>query len=89
MLYVRDETRSGVQPGGKQCPDYASRRCHYTRTTGIWQTVWMEAVSPYGLEDVQVVPDLDGSRFVIVPRLYGLKSGLRLRATVVRRYEQH
>jgi beta-galactosidase/beta-glucuronidase len=82
VLYVRDETRSGVQPGGKQCPDYRSRGCHYTRTTGIWQTVWLEAVSPYGLEHVQIVPDLDGSRFVVVPRFYGLKRGLRFRATV-------
>jgi beta-galactosidase/beta-glucuronidase len=82
VLYVRDETRSGVQPGGKQCPDYRSRRCHYTRTTGIWQTVWLEAVSPYGLQDVQVVPDLDGSRFLIVPRFHALKRGLRFRATL-------
>ena len=82
VLYVRDETRSGVQPGGKQCPDYASRGCHYTRTTGIWQTVWLEAVSPYGLEDIQIVPDLDCSRFVVVPRFYGLQRGLRFRATV-------
>jgi beta-galactosidase/beta-glucuronidase len=82
VLWVRDETRSGVQPGGKQCPDYHSRGCHYTRTTGIWQTVWLEAVSPYGLEHVQITPDLDGSRFVVVPRFYGLKRGLRFRATV-------
>ena len=83
VLYVRDETRSGVQPGGKQCPDLFSRRCHYTRTTGIWQTVWMEAVLPYGLADVQVVPDLDGKRFVVIPRFYGLKRGLRFRATLL------
>jgi beta-galactosidase/beta-glucuronidase len=83
VLYVRDETRSGVQPGGKQCPDYASRRCHYTRTTGIWQTVWMEAVAPYGLQGCQIVPDLDGSRFVLTPRFYAQKRGLRLRATLL------
>ena len=82
VVYVRDETRSGVQPGGKQCPDYRSRRCHYTRTTGIWQTVWMEAVSPYGLQDVQIVPDLDGSRFIIVPRFHAMRRGQRLRTTL-------
>jgi len=83
VLYVRDETRSGVQPGGKQCPDYKSRRCHYTRTTGIWQTVWMEAVDPRGLEGCQIVPDLDGSRFVLLPRFYALERGLRFRATLL------
>jgi beta-galactosidase/beta-glucuronidase len=82
VVYVRDETRSGVQPGGKQCPDYHSRRCHYTRTTGIWQTVWMEAVSPYGLQEVQIVPDLDEGRFIVVPRFYGVRRGVRLRITL-------
>ena len=43
---------------------YASHNCHYTRTTGIWQTVWLEAAHPYGLQSVQIVPDLDGERFV-------------------------
>ncbi|MGC9469224.1 MAG: glycoside hydrolase family 2 protein [Anaerolineae bacterium] len=82
VVYVHDEVRSGVQPGGKQCPDYRSRGCHYTRTTGIWQTVWMEAVPEFGLEDVQIIPDLDGSRFVVVPEFYALKPGLRFRVTL-------
>ena len=82
VLYVRDEIRSGQQPGGKQCPDYASRRCHYTRTTGIWQTVWLEAVPEHGLGDVQVIPDLDGSRFLIVPRYHAVRRGLGLRVTL-------
>ncbi|MFH1086118.1 MAG: sugar-binding domain-containing protein [Chloroflexota bacterium] len=82
VLYVRDDTRSGQQPGGKQCPDYASRRCHYTRTTGIWQTVWIEAVAPLGLRDVQVIPDLDGRRFVVVPRYQAVERGARLRVIV-------
>ena len=82
VVHVRDETRSGVQPGGKQCPALRSRRCHYTRTTGIWQTVWMEAVSRYGLASCQIIPDLDGARFVVVPRFIAARRGLRLRATL-------
>src|SRR5690606_12944258 len=53
VLYVEDDTRSGIQPVGKQSQRYHSYACHYTRTTGIWQTVWLEAVSPYGLESFQ------------------------------------
>ena len=83
VVYVRDETRSGVQPGGKQCPDYASRGCHYTRTTGIWQTVWLEAVPEHGLESVHIIPDLDGARFVVLPRFYAQQRGLRFRATLL------
>ncbi|MEJ5310477.1 MAG: sugar-binding domain-containing protein [Anaerolineae bacterium] len=82
VVYVRDDVRSGQQPGGKQCPDFKSRGCHYTRTTGIWQTVWLEAAPTYGLRDCQIVPDVDNSRFVVTPRFYALKNGLRFRATL-------
>lgn len=39
-----DDTRSPAQPVGKQCREYHSCGCSYTRTTGIWQTVWLEFV---------------------------------------------
>jgi beta-galactosidase/beta-glucuronidase len=82
VVYVRDEVRSGVQPGGKQCPDYQSRGCHYTRTTGIWQTVWMEPVHTQGLQSIQTVPDLDAGRFVITPTFYAVKVGQSLRVAL-------
>ena len=37
-----DDTRNRLIPTGKQCPHYYSVGCSYTRTTGIWQTVWLE-----------------------------------------------
>ena len=43
-VYAEDDIHSGNQVSGKQCPKLYSRGCHYTRTTGIWQTVWLEAV---------------------------------------------
>ena len=82
VVYVRDELRAGHQPGGKQCPDFKSRGCHYTRTTGIWQTVWMEAVNPHGLKSIQIIPDLDGSQFVLTPAFYSLRQGLSLQVTL-------
>jgi beta-galactosidase/beta-glucuronidase len=83
VVCVRDDTRSGQQPGGKQCPDFYSRGCHYTRTTGIWQTVWLEPVHRCGIENVQIVPDLDGSRFLVIPHFYSVRRGLRFRATLL------
>lgn len=80
VVSVYDDTRSGLQPSGKQCPDYKSRGCHYTRTTGIWQTVWMEPVSKYGLESCQVIPDLDQKKFYVRPSFYALKAGVKFRA---------
>ena len=37
-----DDTRNTLYPSGKQCGDFYSSGCMYTRTTGIWQTVWLE-----------------------------------------------
>ncbi len=82
VVAAQDDVRSGVQPGGKQCPEFKSHGCLYTRTTGIWQTVWLEAASKWGLKDVTVTPDLDGARFVVVPRFYALRQGLRFRVQV-------
>ena len=38
-----DDTRSSKQPTGKQTKTGKSYGCYYTTTTGIWQTVWLEA----------------------------------------------
>ena len=78
VVWVQDDVRAGVQASGKQCPDYYSRGCHYTRVTGIWQTVWMEAVARTGLKDVYVKPDLDNSTFIMEPQFYALEEGLAL-----------
>ncbi len=45
-IYAVDDIRSEKQVSGKQSHAFGSSGCHYTRTTGIWQTVWLEAVEP-------------------------------------------
>ncbi len=82
VVYVQDDTRSSLQPAGKQCPAYKSRGCHYTRTTGIWQTVWMEPVSKYGLESCHIIPDLDQKKFYIRPHFYALREGQKFRVRI-------
>ena len=44
FVAVKDDVRSCLQPKGKKAHCYASSGCDYTRTTGIWQTVWLEFV---------------------------------------------
>ena len=44
VVHSFDDTRSGLQALGKQCPEADSYGCLYTRTTGIWQSVWLEGV---------------------------------------------
>ena len=83
VVRVGDDVRTAGQPRGKQSDQFKSYGCLYTRTTGIWQTVWLEAVALRGgLQDVQILPDLDGGRFVIVPRYYNTEAGLNFRVTV-------
>ena len=43
-LNAIDDTRHRLVACGKQSYKYESFGCFYTRTTGIWQTVWMEFV---------------------------------------------
>ena len=64
-LYAEDDTRSPLQPTGKQSQAFHSHGCVYTRTTGIWQTVWLEAVPQTYLRKVKMTPSLEqGSVFV-------------------------
>lgn len=58
VVYARSDVRSGKQPAGKQSTRYHSHGCSYTRTTGIWQTVWMEPVPKNYLQKIFLTPDL-------------------------------
>ncbi len=82
VVRANDDLRSGLQTAGKQSPRFYSEGCSYTRVTGIWQTVWMEAVAPTGLQEVYVKPDLDNSAFILEPKFYALEKGLTLNVRV-------
>lgn len=47
-------------PRGKQYWEPRSRSIFYTRTSGIWQTVWLEAVGDSYLDSFHITPSLDG-----------------------------
>ena len=79
VVRVHDDLRSGLQPGGKQAPD-KSGGCMYTRTTGIWQTVWLEAVGSSYVENVSVVPDPEHSRVLIEASVNGVDDDVKLEA---------
>jgi len=69
-----DDTRSRLIPSGKQCHLYHSAGCHYTRTTGIWQTVWLEFLPCTHIEKVKYFTDPGSSQVTIHAKLAG--SGL-------------
>ena len=70
VVRVYDNLRGGMQPGGKQCTELFSAGCSYTRVTGIWQTVWMEAVNEQALKNVFAIPDIDQQQLVVRPEFY-------------------
>lgn len=70
VIRVEDNQRSGEQSVGKQCSTFNSAGCFYTRTTGIWQTVWMEAVDRHGLKRVTMRPDIDQCQLMVMPEFY-------------------
>lgn len=58
FLYAEDDVRSGLQCAGKQSAKHYSHGCDYTRTTGIWQTVWMEFVPEKYITSAKFYPDI-------------------------------
>lgn len=57
VVMAEDDNRSGKQPRGKQSAAYYSHGCDYTRTTGIWQTVWLEKVSENHIKHFRYYPN--------------------------------
>ena len=66
-----DETKSHDQPRGKQSDNFYSHDCVYTRTTGIWQTVWLEFLPETHIKYAKILPDLQNSSVVIDAELSG------------------
>lgn len=54
-----DYSKDVTLPRGKQYWLSDSASIFYTRTTGIWQTVWMEAVDAFYVDHVKFTPDID------------------------------
>ncbi len=76
VIRAVDPIRTESIPAGKQSRSYASHGCYYARTTGIWQTVWLEAVPEVWVENVHVTPNLQGRSFIVGARVAGSGSFL-------------
>ncbi len=81
VVRARDYTRE-LKPVGKQSQKFARWACMYTRTTGIWQTVWMEPVPDTALLRPRITPDVDNGCFVLDQGVTQPRKGLRVRATL-------
>ncbi len=81
VLRARDDGQS-PQPRGKQATDYGPQGAIYVRTTGIWQSVWLEPVPEIALRRPRITPDLANQTFRLEQPITGNAPGLRLRTTL-------
>lgn len=65
VINAQDDNRSGRQPRGKQSSLYYSNVCDYTRTTGIWQTVWVEYVPKIHIKNFKIYPDYANGKVTV------------------------
>ncbi|MDR1392731.1 MAG: beta-galactosidase [Bifidobacteriaceae bacterium] len=79
VVRARD-SRTAVQARGKQATWYANSHCYYTRTTGIWQTVWFEPVPTTYLLRPRVTPDVANSLFHVEITVRGPSQGFSIAA---------
>lgn len=83
IVHAFDDSAGGLQPLGKQSIREKSFGIFYTRTTGIWQTVWLEGVGQSYISDVRMTPDPDKSRLLLQAEIDGPSDGLTLQAVAV------
>ncbi|MCK5852635.1 beta-galactosidase, partial [bacterium] len=78
-----DDTRSGIQASGKQSDKLKSYGCLYTGITGIWQTVWLEAVGKTYIENFKITPDPDNKCVHIEALINGNTENLSLNTQIL------
>ncbi|MBC8542035.1 beta-galactosidase [Clostridiales bacterium NSJ-32] len=82
VVYAEDDNRHGLQPKGKQSSLFHSHGCDYTRTTGIWQTVWLEFVPKTYLKSVKTQSDYRNRTVTFTAAMAGQEADATLRACI-------
>lgn len=81
VVRARD-TATAPQARGKQATWFRNTGCHYTRTTGIWQTVWLEPVPRAHIRSIGIVAQRADSSFRVDVDLTHCTRGLTIDATL-------
>ncbi len=80
-VYAADDVRGMKQPRGKQSAEYHSHDCDYTRTTGIWQSVWLEYVSDVYIQSAKYITDPKNGKVSIKVKLNKSAPNMTVAAT--------
>ena len=79
-----DDPQDLAKPRGKQDWKLDPHVIWYPRTTGIWQTVWMEVVPATRIETVRWIPSVETWSFALTVRLAGMvEDGMRVRVRLM------
>jgi beta-galactosidase/beta-glucuronidase len=82
VVRVEDPSRDETIPRGKQYWKEESEGIFYTRTTGIWQTVWLEPVNRRRIEKLRLTPNVDDASIDLEVDIEGVQPGMSLRASI-------
>ncbi|WP_413408794.1 glycoside hydrolase family 2 protein [Paenibacillus amylolyticus] len=82
-----DYSKDVTLPRGKQFWQEQSAQIFYTRTTGIWQSVWLEAVDPIHLQKVRMTPDIDRNQINVTSYVHGTLDARDVRLRVQISYQ--
>ncbi len=81
VVGVWDPTDRGPQPRGKQVRK--PEGIWYTAVTGIWQTVWLEAVPQEYVSGLVITPDVDAGAVEVRVAVAGGREGTRVHVTAL------
>ncbi|MGD9128304.1 MAG: glycoside hydrolase family 2 TIM barrel-domain containing protein, partial [Planctomycetia bacterium] len=84
VIRVYDNELDPEQPRGKQKANGKRNRFNYTHITGIWQTVWLEAVNPQYLDRYEAVTTINPSKADITVFAKTAPADAMVRATLIR-----
>ncbi|WP_459967351.1 glycoside hydrolase family 2 protein [Paenibacillus sp. JCM 10914] len=87
VLRAEDFSRDVTLPRGKQYWLEQSASIFYTRTTGIWQSVWLEPVSTVHLSKTMMTPDIDRNEIRIRTFVEGVKPADELKLQITIRFQ--
>ena len=82
VIHADDDSRHRDRVRGKQCDVLYSRGCLYTRTTGIWQTVWLEPVSSARILNYNAISNISELTETLVCEVSDASLGATLKASV-------
>ncbi|WP_040953058.1 glycoside hydrolase family 2 protein [Gorillibacterium massiliense] len=85
VVKATDYSKDVSLPRGKQYWEEHSTGIFYTRTTGIWQSVWLEPVGPLSIRRLRMTPDIDHNEIALEAFFDGMdcsEKDVRLQVTV-------